>query len=87
MKRLELTWYNRIQWSPEDDKETSKHSLKPGPVKIAVLDTGIDLEHEDFKKPARRRTKIGERAMKAMPAPEKTQRERIASFRNFSNAY
>ncbi|CAG9947654.1 unnamed protein product [Clonostachys rosea f. rosea IK726] len=79
---LEETWYNRIQWTPDDDEATINSGFYwNGPVKIAVLDTGVDLEHEDFTKPARRRTKIGRKRAKGIP--EKTQRERIVAVRNF----
>ncbi|CAH0019890.1 unnamed protein product [Clonostachys rhizophaga] len=79
---LEETWYNRIHWTPDDDEATINSGFHwYGPVKIAVLDTGVDLEHEDFTKPARRRTKIGRKRAKGIP--EKTQRERIVAARNF----
>ncbi|VUC32730.1 unnamed protein product [Clonostachys rosea] len=79
---LEETWYNGIQWTPDDDEATINSGFHwSGPVKIAVLDTGVDLEHEDFTKSARRRTKIGRK--RARRLPEKTQRERIKAVRNF----
>lgn len=52
-----------------------------GPVKIAILDTGVDLNHEDFRKPARRRTKIGQTAVTGFP--EMPQRERIKAYKSF----
>lgn len=52
-----------------------------GPVKIAILDTGIDLAHEDFQLPARRRSKLGKRVTSKLA--EKPQRERIKAYRNF----
>lgn len=81
LSTLEKTWYDKVQWSAEDDDTSSGGRDWTGPVKIAILDTGIDLEHEDFLKPARRRTKIGLKAAKRIP--EKTQRERIKACRNF----
>ena len=79
---LETTWYRYIQWTPDDDQPANQGGrLWGGPVKIAILDTGIDLTHEDFAKPARRRTKLGERAARQLP--EKSQRDRIKACRNF----
>lgn len=78
---LERTWYDHVQWTPADDVENDRAYDWTGPVKIAILDSGIDLNHKDFSKPARRRTKVGTRAAKKLP--EKTQRERIKAYRNF----
>jgi subtilisin family serine protease len=73
---LERTWYEKIQWSPEDE-----YGGISGPVKIAILDTGIDLDHEDFKYPAKRRSKVGQRISTKLA--ERPQRERIIAWRNF----
>ncbi|KAL3957395.1 hypothetical protein ACCO45_007973 [Purpureocillium lilacinum] len=79
---LERTWYKYIQWHPDDDKMAKSGGQEwAGPVKIAILDTGIDLKHDDFAKPARRRSKIGQRAARQLP--ETPQRERIKAWRNF----
>lgn len=78
---LERTWYSKIQWSPEDDMATPDGRDWTGPVRIAILDTGIDLNHENFLKPPRRRTKVGTRAAKQLG--EKPQRERIKACKNF----
>ncbi|KAK2594367.1 hypothetical protein QQS21_007927 [Conoideocrella luteorostrata] len=78
---LERTWYEKIQWSPEDDRRKSHGPDWSGPVKIAILDTGIDLEHEDFQRPARRTSKLGNAAVKRLP--EVPQRKRIKAYRNF----
>ncbi|KAJ6438339.1 hypothetical protein O9K51_08931 [Purpureocillium lavendulum] len=80
---LERTWYKLIQWQPDDDAVAGGGGGQQwaGPVKIAILDTGIDLTHDDFAKPARRRTKLGERAARQLP--EQPQRDRIKGCRNF----
>jgi subtilisin family serine protease len=75
---LERTWYNEIQWSPQDDIEDSRRNWT-GPVKIAILDTGIDLDHPDFSQRAKRRSKVA-----AKQLLEKTQRERIIGCKNFT---
>lgn len=49
-------------------------------MKIAILDTGIDLSHQDFSQRAKRRTKIGLKHVS-----EKTQRERIKACKNFTD--
>jgi hypothetical protein len=79
LKALERTWYNQIQWNPEDDVENPRQDWT-GPVKVAILDTGIDLNHQDFSKWAKRRTKIGLKHVS-----EKTQRERIKAYKNFTD--
>ncbi|GAO19176.1 hypothetical protein UVI_02014640 [Ustilaginoidea virens] len=81
LSSLERTWYERVQWCPEDDIGKSRESDWSGPVKIAILDTGIDLDHEDFQRPARRRSKIGKAAVRRLP--EQPQRERIKAWKNF----
>ncbi|KZZ91025.1 Peptidase S8/S53, subtilisin/kexin/sedolisin [Moelleriella libera RCEF 2490] len=78
---LERVWYERIQWCPEDDKGKRGADEWSGPVKIAILDTGIDLGHDDFQRPSRRRTAIGQRAAKHLP--EEAQRDRIKVCKNF----
>ncbi|UNI18714.1 hypothetical protein JDV02_004967 [Purpureocillium takamizusanense] len=79
---LERTWYKYIQWHPDDDGGSKTGGQEwAGPVKIAILDTGIDLKHDDFANPARRRSKMGQRAARQLP--EKPQRERIKACRNF----
>ncbi|CEF79369.1 unnamed protein product [Fusarium graminearum] len=79
LKTLEQTWYHKIQWNPEDDVENPRKDWT-GPVKIAILDTGIDLSHQDFSQRAKRRTKIGLKHVS-----EKTQRERIKACKNFTD--
>ncbi|KAF4451363.1 ankyrin repeat domain-containing protein [Fusarium austroafricanum] len=79
LKTLEKTWYNQIQWHPDDDVEDPSKD-HTGPVKIAILDTGIDLDHQDFRQCAKRRTKVGAK----YGSKEKTQRERIKAYKNFT---
>lgn len=84
---MELTWYNHISWHPDDD-DTSRNTNADGPswsgpVKIAILDTGIDLEHPDFEKRAPRRTVKGRKMAGSEFLGEKTQRARIKACRNF----
>ncbi|KAL6915741.1 hypothetical protein FSST1_007236 [Fusarium sambucinum] len=79
LKTLEQTWYNKIQWDPEDDVENPRKDWT-GPVKVAILDTGIDLNHQDFDQRAKRRTKIGSKHVS-----EKKQRERIKAYKNFTD--
>lgn len=81
MTDLERTWYNRIQWSPEDDSQRNRYPERSGPVKIAILDSGIDLQHDDFQRPAKRRSKVGIETAKQLP--EEPQRTRIKAYRNF----
>jgi hypothetical protein len=76
LKTLEQTWYNKIQWDPEDDVENPRKDWT-GPVKVAILDTGIDLNHQDFDRRAKRRTKVGLKHVS-----EKKQRERIKAYKN-----
>ncbi|KAH7143369.1 ankyrin repeat-containing domain protein [Fusarium sp. MPI-SDFR-AT-0072] len=78
---LELTWYNQVRWDPDDDIKGPGYREWHGPVKIAILDTGIDLDHEDFLKPARRMTQTGRNMANVLP--EKTQRERIKACASF----
>ncbi|KAJ4267328.1 hypothetical protein NW762_003432 [Fusarium torreyae] len=78
LKTLERTWYNQVQWSPEDDDKDPRKDWS-GPVKIAILDTGIDLNHQDFGQRARRRTKVASKHL-----PEDIQRERIKAYKNFT---
>ncbi|KAF5024992.1 hypothetical protein F66182_2943 [Fusarium sp. NRRL 66182] len=78
LKILERTWYNQIQWHPKDDTSDPRRDWS-GPVKIAILDTGIDLDHPDFNQRARRRTKIA-----ATSLPEEIQRDRIEVCKNFT---
>ncbi|PTD07171.1 Ankyrin-3 [Fusarium culmorum] len=70
---------NMATWNPEDDVENPRKDWT-GPVKIAILDTGIDLSHQDFNQRAKRRTKIG-----LKDVSEKTQRERIKACKNFTD--
>ncbi|KAM0244372.1 hypothetical protein ACHAP5_006279 [Fusarium lateritium] len=79
LKTLERTWYNEIQWSPRDDIEDPRRNWT-GPVKIAILDTGIDLDHPDFNQRAKRRSKVA-----AKQLPENTQKERIMGCKNFTD--
>jgi hypothetical protein len=79
LKTLEQTWYNKIQWDPEDDVENPRKDWT-GPVKVAILDTGIDLNHQDFDRRAKRRTKVGLKHVS-----EKKQRERIKAYKNFTD--
>jgi len=80
---LEETWYNRIGWHPDDDiaRPTDKW---PGPVKIAIFDTGIDLSHPDFSQRAKRRTKIGAK-QQLSGHPEEIQSKRIKACKNFAD--
>jgi subtilisin family serine protease len=78
---LERTWYDHVQWTPADDEPHAQSSEWTGPVKIAILDSGLDLNHSDFENPAHRRTKVGKRAAKQLP--EQPQRQRIKAWRNF----
>jgi subtilisin family serine protease len=64
---------------PKDDIEDPRRNWT-GPVKIAILDTGIDLDHPDFNKRAKRRSKVA-----AEQLPEKTQKERIMGCKNFTD--
>lgn len=80
---MEETWYNRIGWHPDDDIEGPTDKW-PGPVKIAILDTGIDLTHPDFSQPAKRRTKIGAK-LQTSAYPEEIQSKRIKACKNFAD--
>lgn len=86
-REMELTWYNQIQWHPDDDNEaTNLNTDEPtwsGPVRIAILDTGIDLNHPDFANRASRRTQKGRKLAESDYLGEKTQRDRIKACRNF----
>ncbi|WZH48130.1 peptidase S8/S53 domain-containing protein [Fusarium acuminatum] len=64
---------------PKDDIEDPRRNWT-GPVKIAILDTGIDLDHPDFNQRAKRRSKVA-----AEQLPEKTQKERIMGCKNFTD--
>ncbi|KAH7173727.1 ankyrin repeat-containing domain protein [Fusarium flagelliforme] len=83
LKTLEETWYNRIGWHPDDDIERPTDKW-PGPVKIAILDTGIDLSHPDFSQRAKRRTKIGAKQQRS-GHPEEIQSKRIKACKNFAD--
>lgn len=77
-KPFERTSYNEIQWSPQDDMEDPRRSWT-GPVKITILDTGIDLDHPNFSQRGKRRSKVT-----AKQLSEKMQRERIIGSKNFT---
>ncbi|KAH7324147.1 peptidase S8/S53 domain-containing protein [Stachybotrys elegans] len=81
LKTLEQTWYRKIHWTPDDDNPLPRRDW-PGPVKIAILDTGIDLEHPDFSKPPERRSKDGKKA--AQQIQEIPQRDRIKAWKSFT---
>ncbi|SPJ74903.1 uncharacterized protein FTOL_04634 [Fusarium torulosum] len=80
-KPFERTSYNEIQWSPQDDIEDPRRNWT-GPVKIAILDTGIDLDHPNFSHRGKTRSKVT-----AKQLSEKMQRERIIGSKNFTRGH
>ena len=71
LKRLQAVYSEHYQYNEDD-----------APVKIAVLDTGIDMDHPDFKQP---RSKISARklAARSRSRGEPNQEDRIKGRRNF----
>ena len=72
---LNRTWDNRFEF-----KEGNKFKEGDEIVKIAILDTGIDLEHEDLRNP---RAKSFQKGQPVAAKGETPQIKRIKGWKNF----
>lgn len=70
-QKLQTLYQDRFQYTEGDL-----------PVKIAILDTGIDMDHPDFKHP---RSKMSARKFPSQVRSEPSQESRIKGRKNFCN--